>query len=117
MQVRFASSRGARALCTGIPDAARPPVYRVLLPAMCLNRYYVAEGVRVFSQETWRMLMGDSGRQQVAEHIDAVVPYYVGQSKVGKLHECAAGAYGGRAAFWQIVQQEHAVHDESLGAM
>lgn len=82
MQVRFAASRAARELCTGVPAATLPAVYAVILPAMCLNRYYVAEGVRVFSQETWRLLMGEEGRARVAEHIDAVVPYYISQSKV-----------------------------------
>ena len=83
MQVRFAASRATRELCTGVPQAALPTVYAVVLPPMCLNRYYVAEGVRVFSQETWQLLMGNEGRQRVAEHIDVVVPYYISQSKVG----------------------------------
>ena len=80
-QVRFAASRAARELCLGVSEGDRDGVLAVLLPAMCLNRYYVAEGVRVFSQETWRMLMGDAGRERVAQHIEAVVPYYISQSK------------------------------------
>lgn len=35
--------------------------------AACLCRYYVAEGVRLYSQETWRLVMGDSGREWVAK--------------------------------------------------
>jgi hypothetical protein len=82
MQVRFAASRAARELCLGISEKHRPDVFTVILPAMCLNRYYLAEGVRVYSQETWRLLMGSSGRAAVAKHIDVVVPYYISQSKV-----------------------------------
>ena len=35
--------------------------------AACQRRYYVAEGVRLYSQETWRTVMGDSGRDWVAK--------------------------------------------------
>jgi hypothetical protein len=31
------------------------------------RRYYVAEGVRLYSQETWRMVMGDAGKEEVAK--------------------------------------------------
>lgn len=37
-----------------------------LVPRMCLNRYYVAEGVRIYSQETWKICFGESGRELVA---------------------------------------------------
>jgi hypothetical protein len=43
-----------------------------LLSGWLLLRYYVAEGVRLYSQETWRRVMGTSGRAKVAEHIDKV---------------------------------------------
>lgn len=32
------------------PDWAEEKLFPVLLPSMCLNRYYVAEGVRNYSQ-------------------------------------------------------------------
>jgi hypothetical protein len=35
-------------------------------------RYYVAEGVRLYSQETWRQVMGTNGRAKVAKFIDQV---------------------------------------------
>jgi hypothetical protein len=65
-----------------VSESRREAVLAVLLPALCLNRYYVAEGVRVYSQASWKLLMGTSGPQKVAEHIDAVVQYYISQSKV-----------------------------------
>lgn len=81
MQVRFASSRATRELLQGVPEECREAILPTLLPPMCLNRYYVAEGVRVFSQESWRLVFGDTGRRRVAEHIGAIVPYYISQSK------------------------------------
>jgi hypothetical protein len=90
-QVRFAASRAARALLSSLSkhssssDAcvtAHDAALTILLPAMCLNRYYVAEGVRAYSQETWRLVAGTNGRTLVAQRIDRVVPYYILQSKV-----------------------------------
>jgi hypothetical protein len=49
-------------------------------------RYYVAEGVRTFSQQTWKQLFPEGGRDKVAKYIDAVVPYYISQSKVTAVH-------------------------------
>lgn len=91
-QVRYAASRAARALLLGV-TAAREAVYPIVMPAMCLNRYYVAEGVRLYSQETWRLVMGTSGREVVARYIDSVVPYYVSQSKANNhaVREAACG--------------------------
>ncbi|EFN56492.1 expressed protein [Chlorella variabilis] len=79
-QVRFASSTATRTfmLCAA---PYRERLFPQLLPHMCLNRYYVAEGVRLYSQETWRMVMGDSGREQVAKCAPQVVAYYIEQSK------------------------------------
>jgi hypothetical protein len=65
----------------------RSAIMPLLVPAMCLNRYYVAEGVRVYSQASWKLLMGDTGRRVVADLIEHVVPYYISQSKVCLSHE------------------------------
>lgn len=35
------------------PEWRERLLFPVLLPPMCLNRYYVAEGVRNFSQVGW----------------------------------------------------------------
>lgn len=32
------------------------------IPSMCLNRYYVAAGVRNYSIDTWKLVFGDSGK-------------------------------------------------------
>lgn len=79
-----------------------PQVYRALLVLRCIDeqsgalhagptqamrtcacacRYYVAEGVKLFAQETWRLVMADTGRLQVAKHIDEVVRFYIAQSR------------------------------------
>ena len=33
----------------------------MLLPRMCLNRFYLAQGVKLYSQETWKLVFGAHG--------------------------------------------------------
>ena len=40
-------------------------------------RYYVAEGVRIYSQETWRQVTGTEGKHLVEKYIDCFVDYYI----------------------------------------
>lgn len=42
----------------------------LLIGRMCLNRYYVAEGVRVYSLETWKLVYGDLGREAIVKYAD-----------------------------------------------
>ena len=48
---------------------------------MCLNRYYVAEGVKIYSNETWRLVHGDQGRQIVCKYAEEVCNFYIEQSE------------------------------------
>ncbi|XP_065898567.1 uncharacterized protein [Dysidea avara] len=78
-QVRMAACVATRQFFTtmGSVDA----VYLdILIPAMCLNRYYVAEGVRVYSQQTWLTVTKNQGVHLVEERISSVVAFYVAQS-------------------------------------
>lgn len=53
-------------------------IYPQLLPRMCLNRFYLAQGVKLYSQETWKILFGggNKGPQMVAQYAGAVSRYY-----------------------------------------
>jgi hypothetical protein len=51
-------------------------IYPILLPRMCLNRYYMAQGVKLYSYETWLLTVQDRGVDLVAAHLPAVVRYY-----------------------------------------
>lgn len=79
-QVRFAASVATRSFLLA-SEPYRATLLPLVLPHMCLNRYYVAEGVRLYSQETWTMVMKDEGRVWVAKCAPTVVSYYVEQSK------------------------------------
>jgi len=57
----------------------RSKFYPLLVPRMVLNRYYVAEGVRLYSQETWKLVMGSEGTTTVATVVDKVVEFFLSQ--------------------------------------
>ncbi|CAM9544049.1 unnamed protein product [Ectocarpus sp. 6 AP-2014] len=75
-QVRYAASVANRSLLKALSPADREQFYPRLLPRMCLNRYYLADGVKLFSQETWRMFMGEEGREMVGKYAQDVTDYY-----------------------------------------
>lgn len=80
-QVRLAASVATRNFLLSLPSPeARNQFFPVLVPRMCLNRYYAAEGVRIYSQETWRLITDGKGKQQVEKYIDQVVQYYIEQT-------------------------------------
>ena len=39
-------------------EAAAGDLVPMLLPRMCLNRFYIAQGVKLYSQETWKLVFG-----------------------------------------------------------
>ncbi len=60
--------------------AWREETFPVLLPPMCLNRRYQAEGVRLYSQQTWERVMGSKGRAWVARLApQARSPHFLGK--------------------------------------
>eukprot|EP00850_Spirogloea_muscicola_P019293 SM000187S03910 [mRNA] locus=s187:114336:121099:- [translate_table: standard] len=79
-QVRYAASVATRAFLEST-EGYREEFYPILLPAMCLNRYYVAEGVRLYSQSTWAAVMGNAGRRELATYAPQVVSFYIKQSR------------------------------------
>ncbi|XP_071164390.1 uncharacterized protein [Mytilus edulis] len=77
-QVRLAASVATRKFLHSLPsEEVKDQFYSILIPRMCLNRYYVAEGVRIYSQETWRQTTEGEGRHLVEKYIDDVVNYYI----------------------------------------
>lgn len=72
-QVRFAACMAARAFMLAAGDG-RAAYYPVLLPALCFNRHDVAEGVRAYSAETWRLLLGTEGPSWVARCLPQARP-------------------------------------------
>lgn len=79
-QVRMAASVLCRAFLTSLQalDIDLKPMFPVLLPRMCLNRFYLAQGVKLYSHETWKVVFkNESGIGHVADNLPAVCRYYV----------------------------------------
>lgn len=78
-QVRYAASKATRSFMLKIGENRSIPIYPIILPPMCLNRYYVAEGVRLYSQESWRIIAKDRGPELVAKYAEHFVKHYIKQ--------------------------------------
>lgn len=76
-QVRYAASVAARAFVQKAGEH-QDRFFPELLGNMCLNRHYVAEGVRLYSQDTWRLVCGpQGGARLLVAHFDTVIDAYI----------------------------------------
>ena len=66
-------------------DELKKTYYPMLLPAICLNRYYNVEGVKNCALQTWKDIVGDKGREYVLEYLDYFIKYYITQTKTKSL--------------------------------
>lgn len=78
-QVRYNASVVARKVMCGLGQEERRVHYALLLPRMCLNRHYVAEGVRVYSQDSWKNAIGADGRVYLVRYMAEVISFYESQ--------------------------------------
>eukprot|EP00300_Choanocystis_sp_HF-7_P015095 c18933_g1_i1.p1 GENE.c18933_g1_i1~~c18933_g1_i1.p1 ORF type:complete len:644 (-),score=124.72 c18933_g1_i1:59-1990(-) len=79
-QVRYASSVATRRFLEKAVNV-RENYFATLLPRMCLNRQYVAEGVKLYSLATWQDVIGTRGRSLLAQYIAPTVEYYTLQAR------------------------------------
>jgi len=80
-QVRYAASQAVRTLMLKVKGTDLQESYEeIFIPRMCLNRYYFAPGVRIYSQESWRLVVEDRGIELVAKYAQQIVDYYAIQS-------------------------------------
>jgi len=75
-QVRYAATVSTRMLMDKCGPSSRHEHFPTLLPAMCLNRHYVAEGVRNLSQDTWRHIFPSGAAGHLYAHLTDVVAFY-----------------------------------------
>lgn len=82
-QVRMAASVLNRVFWTTLQEKCQFPVeniqllYPVLVPRMCFNRFYLAQGVKLYSHQTWKLVFPENGVEVVAQTIAAIVRYCV----------------------------------------
>jgi HEAT repeat len=82
-QVRMAASVLNRVFWSTLQETCQFPIenlqllYPVLVPRMCLNRFYLAQGVKLYSHQTWKLIFPENGVEVVAQSIASIVRYYV----------------------------------------
>jgi HEAT repeat len=78
-QVRMAASVLCRVLLMTLQELGHPvdDLYPSLLPRMCLNRFYLAQGVKIYSHETWKLVFTNSALPKIADNLPAVCRYYI----------------------------------------
>jgi hypothetical protein len=82
-QVRMSASVLNRVFWKTLKEVCKFPIanleqlYPVLIPRMCLNRFYLAQGVKLYSHQTWKLVFPESGLDVVTQTIAPIVRYYV----------------------------------------
>jgi hypothetical protein len=79
-EVLFGASVAVRALLThpslvAADAAVRSAVLDAVIPAMCMNRHNTVEGVRSWSQNTWRSALGGVGQAEAMQRLPAIVTH------------------------------------------
>ena len=83
-QVRMAASVLNRVFWRTLIEQVQAPeenlqkLYPLLIPRMCMNRFYLAQGVKLYSHETWCLVFSQSGRglDVVCQTIAPICRYY-----------------------------------------
>jgi HEAT repeat len=82
-QVRMAASVLCRVLFQALLQHPREKwhkqsLFPILIPRMCLNRFYLAQGVKLYSHDTWLLLFQNGGGvDAVSQCAPAVCRYYI----------------------------------------
>ena len=76
----------------------RHQLYQTLLPRICMNRFYVADGVRNHAQQTWESTMGMEGKNNICLVIKDVVDHYTHASSAAN-HMVAEAACAAIVSF------------------
>ena len=75
-QVRLSAVKTCVVYLRLLSQHHRESLFPALLPRLCLNRYYPAEGVKIQAQLGWRQITGDQGQSLVTTHLDSTLQLY-----------------------------------------
>ena len=80
-QVRLVATNAARNYCARFAGCEiTQDRLQNLLPRLCLNRFYVADGVKIASQETWVSIVGQKGKSMLSKVPEQAISYYTEMS-------------------------------------
>lgn len=81
-EVRMDACIAARRFFSFVPQENHMQYFEGILPRLCINRYFAAEGVRTYSHMTWRQVVGQQGAELVAKFVRSFVEFYISQTQV-----------------------------------
>lgn len=78
--------------CSDNAHFNKDEVWDKLLPGLCMNRFYVADGVSTIAREVWHDIINKhgKGREAVTAHLTAIVDHYIFMSKASNHMVCEA---------------------------
>jgi hypothetical protein len=74
-QVRYCGSVVVRKLMAGLPVDVRRQFHPTFPPRMCLNRHYVAKNIRIYSQNSWKNVIGVDDHVYLVKLLDDVARF------------------------------------------
>lgn len=80
-RIRQASCTATAAFFSALPETEKVEYWPKLLPGVCLNRFYAADGVKTVALEAWKGLVGTRGRSLVSSFIGSFVHSYAEASQ------------------------------------
>jgi hypothetical protein len=92
-EMRLVACHSSRAYLLSLTEDEQSNYWPDLLPRLCLNRFYSAEGVQVYSLDTWKLVIKTRGKLLIAQHIKSMVDHYVHMSKAKNHMVCEAACH------------------------
>ena len=72
-QVVRAASMAVRSFMTHLEDHQMESFWKQMLPSMCFHRHNPADGIKLYSQDTWKQVLKTKGRSLIAKCARAIV--------------------------------------------
>ena len=92
-EIKLASCKASRAFLLSLTQEERKLYWSGLLPQLCMNRFYTAEGVKQYSHETWRIVIQTQGKVLITEYISDIIQHYIHMSKAQNHMVCEASCH------------------------
>jgi hypothetical protein len=112
-QVRYAALTSCRQLVRNATRSGLIATITPLIPGLLLNRHYVAEGVKRYAQETWKILVGPSGGLSTVRAEIIPIMEYLGQSMDSLNHSTREAAI---SCLFELLRKMPGDHERKLNS-
>ena len=92
-EIKLASCKSSRVFLLSLTQGERKQYWSGLLPRLCMNRFYTADGVKQYSHESWRIVIQTQGKSLITEYISYIIQHYIHMSKAQNHMVCEASCH------------------------